>query len=605
MRSVVFGRCRGWLDLPPPDTTARGGIILFGPYGPEALTTRYSLARLAVMLAERGHVVLRFDLPGTGDSLGDWNDIDLMSAWVDSGRTAVEQLKIWCKVEAITLIGLRVGGTVAAQVAQALLGEGRPVQGLALLGVAVQGRQYVRELQALTNNDPVLRFAGFPMSEALQSDLSAIDLRAFAGAPAQRVFMAVASESRAQTTLDTQWALGAAVTRVAYPDMVRHLGESTTNYLPVALFDQLAQWCAPPEPVDRDHVAPSCDPPSLPYGDDLPSRAFLSGPGFVEHAVAIAATVPLTAVWCDPEAFDEPKVVVVFSSSGRNPHVGGARMWVRLARQLAVHGIANLRFDLAGMGDSPPAPDAPEHLIYHSSGIPQLRSVVDHVETRYPAAKICLVGVCSGGFLAFHEAVGDHRVAGLMIVNLQCYEWHDGMSLEQVAHLQGKSTTTYRQLLMDPQTWTRLLQGRVNIRYLLGLVVRKLLSRVKIRWAEWRQQAKGHIGLAADESVGTGPYHGLDLIRRGFTSLSSRGTQTVVLYGDADVGLDVFFSYFGRGGRRFQKVNHAKLSLQKDFDHDLHGEMAQNTLLNEVLILCKTCDKSIILGNDDLCNQVF
>ena len=151
MRSVVFGRCRGWLDLPPPDTTARGGIILFGPYGPEALTTRYSLARLAVMLAERGHVVLRFDLPGTGDSLGEWNDIDLMSDWVDSGRTAVEQLKIWCKVEAITLIGLRVGGTVAAQVAQALLGEGRPVQGLALLGVAVQGRQYVRELQALTN----------------------------------------------------------------------------------------------------------------------------------------------------------------------------------------------------------------------------------------------------------------------------------------------------------------------------------------------------------------------------------------------------------------------------------------------------------------------
>ncbi len=592
MRSVVFGRCRGWLELPPPDTTACGGIILFGPYGTEALTTRYSLARLSARLAERGHAVLRFDLPGTGDSLGDWNDIDMMSAWMDAGRTAVEQLKIWCKVEAITLIGLRVGGTVAAQVAQSFHDEGRPVQGLALLGVAVQGRQYVRELQALTNNDPVLRFAGFPMNEALQSDLSAIDLRALACAPAQRVFMAGANESRAQTALDTQWALGAAVTRVAYPDMVRHLGESTINYLPVALFDQLAQWCAQLEPVDRDHVAPRCDPPGLPDGDDLPSRAFLSGPGFVEHAVAIDASVPLTAVWCEPEASDGPKVVVVFSSSARNPHVGGARKWVRLARQLAMHGIASLRFDLAGMGDSPPAPGAPEHLIYHSSGIPQLRSVVDHVEVRFPASKICLVGICSGGFLAFHEAVGDHRVAGLMIVNLQCYEWHDGMSLEQVADLQGKSARTYRQLLMDPQTWTRLLQGRVNIRYLVGLVFRKLLSRVKIGWTEWRHQAKSHLGVATDESVGTGPCHGPGLIRRGFTSLSSRGTQTVVLYGDTDVGLDVFFSYFGRGGRRFHRLRHVKLSLQKDFDHALHGEMAQNTLQREVLMLCEKLSSS-------------
>jgi alpha-beta hydrolase superfamily lysophospholipase len=566
---------------------ARSGIVLFGPYGSEALTTRYSLARLAVMLAERGHAVLRFDLPGTGDSLGDWSDEDMMSTWMDAGRTAVDQLKIWCKVEAISLVGLRVGGTVAAQVAQALHDEGWTIQGLALLGVAVQGRQYVRELQALTNNDPVLRFAGFPMSKALQSDLSAMDLRNLACAPAERVFVAVANESRAQTTLDTQWALGAPVTRVAYPDMVRHLGESTTNYLPTTLFDQLAQWCSQPDWVDRDHGAPDRVSLDLPDGDDLTLRAALSGTGFVEHAIAIAALVPLTGVWCEPEASDEPKVVVVFSNSGRNPHVGGARVWVRLARQLALHGIASLRFDLAGMGDSPPAPGAPEHLIYHSSGIPQLRSAVDQVEMKFPAARVCLVGICSGGFLAFHEAVGDSRVAGLMIVNLQCYEWHDGMSLEQVADLQGKSARTYRQLLMDPQTWTRLLQGRVNIRYLVGLAIRKLLSRVTNTLAEWHQKGMGHIGDVAAEWVATGPCHGPGLIKRGFNTLSSRGTQTVVLYGDTDVGLDVFFSYFGRGGRRFHKLDHVKLSLQQDFDHDLHGEVAQNTLRNELMLLCE------------------
>jgi hypothetical protein len=156
-----------------------------------------------------------------------------------------------------------------------------------------------------------------------------------------------------------------------------------------------------------------------------------------------------------------------------------------------------------------------------------------------------------------------------------------------VADLQGKSARTYRQLLMDPQTWTRLLQGRVNIRYLVGLAIRKLLSRVTNTLAEWHQKGMGNIGDVAAEWVATGPCHGPGLIKRGFNTLSSRGTQTVVLYGDTDVGLDVFFSYFGRGGRRFHKLDHVKLSLQQDFDHDLHGEVAQNTLRNELMLLCE------------------
>ncbi len=584
MTPVSFGSCRGWLNLPPAGAVRRDGIVLFGPYGYEDLTARYSLARLATSLSVNGHPVLRFDLPGTGDSLGDVHDDSPMSVWVDAGLAACALLKECSGVHARILIGFRIGGTVAALVAQALHDQGQTVPGLALLGVAVQGRQYIRELQALTNNDPALRFAGFPMGVAIQSALNAVDLRAFAQAPAQRVFMAVASETRAQTELEFSWARDVSITSVAYPDMARHLGESTTSYLPVALFEQLKQWCA--TDIHVDGTDPSDKSDSLGV-QRLNDRGVLRGSGFVEHAVFIPAQGLLTGVWCESEATPSPKVVLVLSSSGRNPHIGGARVWVQLARRLAEHGIFSVRFDLAGMGDSPPTAGAPEHLIYHSSGIPQLRSVIDHVAARFPEAKICLIGICSGGFLAFHEAISDSRVAGLMIVNLQCYEWRDGTSLEEVADLLGKSTKTYRQLLADPQTWVRLRRGRVNTLYILKMAGRRLLSRLKQVVADVQQLVKPSQGVSVNESAQAVSCHGPGLVRRGFTGLSNRGTRTVVLYGDTDVGLDQFIRYFGVRGRLFLKLSGAKLSLRSDFDHDLHAEMAQNALHDEVLSLCK------------------
>ncbi len=523
--------------------------------------------------------------------MGDVHDDSPMSAWVDAGLAACALLKERSGVHARILIGFRVGGTVAALVAQALQDRGQTVPGLALLGVAVQGRQYIRELQALTNNDPVLRFAGFPMGVAIQSALNAVDLRAFAQAPAKRVFMAAASETKAQTELESSWGRDASVTRVAYPDMARHLGESTTNYLPVALFEQLKQWCTTDNHINGDVAADKSDSHGV---QRLNDRDVLRGRGFAEHAVFIPAQVLLTGVWCESEATQSPKVVLVLSSSGRNPHIGGARVWVQLARCLAEQGIFSVRFDLAGMGDSPPMAGAPEHLIYHSSGIPQLRSVIDHVAARFPEAKICLVGICSGGFLAFHEAISDSRVVGLMIVNLQCYEWRDGTSLEEVADLQGKSIKTYQQLLFDPQTWRRLTRGSVNAVYILKLAGRRLFAWFKLAAADVRQIAKTNQKASTNDTEGAMSCHGPGLVRRGFNILSKRGTRTVVVYGDTDVGLDEFVKYFGIGGRRFLKLSNTKLSLQTNFDHDLHAEIAQNKLHSEVLMLCNelsSCSK--------------
>ena len=69
MTPLVFSGNRGWLHSPAGNGPLREGIVFFSAYGVEDLATRHSLSRLAAQLSDTGHPVLRFDLPGTGDSL--------------------------------------------------------------------------------------------------------------------------------------------------------------------------------------------------------------------------------------------------------------------------------------------------------------------------------------------------------------------------------------------------------------------------------------------------------------------------------------------------------------------------------------------------------
>jgi pimeloyl-ACP methyl ester carboxylesterase len=73
------------------------------------------LRQLAVRLSQSGHHVLRFDYYGTGDSLGAERDGDVAS-WRDDIETAVTELKDMTGVAKVSLVGLRLGANLAAEV---------------------------------------------------------------------------------------------------------------------------------------------------------------------------------------------------------------------------------------------------------------------------------------------------------------------------------------------------------------------------------------------------------------------------------------------------------------------------------------------------------
>ena len=208
--------------------------------------------------------------------------------------------------------------------------------------------------------------------------------------------------------------------------------------------------------------------------------------------------------------------------------------------------------------------------------------MVDVVETQWGNDHpLCVVGACSGGYLAFHEAVSDTRIKGLILINVQRFLWVEGTSLDAVMRSSGKSAEFYRQRIFDPQTWMRLIRGDLNLAHIGQILLFKNLNRLVQAFrqasARFRRPCIHNPKVAVETH---------DSIRRGFASMAARGTKIVVIYGEEDGGRDEFARYFGANGKGFLRLKGARLLLLPETDHNLTSEHARNSLFAEIIALC-------------------
>src|SRR5207248_357876 len=99
-----------------------------------------SLRHLADALAAVGWPCVRFDWHGTGDSGGSDEDPDRVATWLANIRDAQAWLTRQLGCKRISVVGLRLGATLAAHAASA-----EEIDGLVLWAPVVKGRRYVRE----------------------------------------------------------------------------------------------------------------------------------------------------------------------------------------------------------------------------------------------------------------------------------------------------------------------------------------------------------------------------------------------------------------------------------------------------------------------------
>ncbi len=161
------------------------------------------------------------------------------------------------------------------------------------------------------------------------------------------------------------------------------------------------------------------------------------------------------------------QLAAIFINAGMIHHIGPNRLHVQLARALAAVGVASLRFDFSGMGDSPHRVDQLSiYDIVRREPVEAMDALAQHGFERF-----VLVGMCSGAYSAFHAACDDTRVAAAIMIN------PEDLAIEATGESAVQSAAWARRYwsnsLFRPRAWLNLLSGRVNYRRLVETLARQ------------------------------------------------------------------------------------------------------------------------------------
>lgn len=203
MKPLFFGtserRLLGVYEPPASGTTGKHAAIVCYPWGAEYLHAHRTMRQLALRLSAVGFHTLRFDFYGTGDSGGEPTDVDLIGMESDL-ETAIDELSDISGLAKFTLIGLRLGGTVAAGVASRLRNR---IESLVLWDPVVSGSEYLDQLGVPRSATPPLQVQGFPLTERIVSELRTLDPVTLTSKPRPRTLMLVTEQLASHDSLAT------------------------------------------------------------------------------------------------------------------------------------------------------------------------------------------------------------------------------------------------------------------------------------------------------------------------------------------------------------------------------------------------------------------
>ena len=559
-----FGQCAGWLHPSESDH----GVIVCGTVGQEALAVHLGIRHLCCLLARSGMNAVRFDYPGTGDSAGAEDDLERLEHWVASVVTAADWLRGQRGVERISLVGLRIGGAIAA-LAASLVQSDR----LVLLNPVVSGRSYLREIRLLASTwsakagdrpirevtDGCLDVIGYRWDAASLRSLSELDLHTIRSWPPQVTIMDAGVRRETSTLAAALRAQDIDVQLMDFPGASAFFQDALHSVVPEAAFDLLCAAMA--SPFKR--------PAHRPRG----INAAIVLDGAKEMPLTFGPQEKLFGMLCEPDvaAAKRGAPAVLMLNTGFTPHVGHARVNVLLARALAKVGITSLRMDGAGIGDSDVPLGQEGRLLHDLRGGVDIKAAIDALEG-IGYQRVIVLGLCTGGYQGFHTARVEPRITEVIAVNTQKFVWTGGPSFNVTYDGNRRSTGIYLLAALQRHSWKRVRDGEVDLTRLGVDLFRRTLR-------SWR-----HSVMLRLEDV-TGRSFQAGRLRRWIESLTDRDVRVRLIYGEADPGLaDLHFQIPVR--RMTRKNPRFTVDILAQSDNTLSRIAARDAFIDLVVKHC-------------------
>lgn len=568
--ALAFDGCHGWLH----PAAGRRAVVLCGPSGYEALCCHRPWAEFAAALADAGMPTLRFDYPGSGDSQGEDTDPGLLHAAVAATRAAVALMRGQAGIEEVALVGLRFGALLAATAAQEIARAGAPVDALVLIAPCASGAAYAKELRVLSMMAkerhpgegaglPGLEAAGFHYTPDILAAMKALDPTAVADLPAARILLADRTDNPSGAAFrDSFRRLGAVVEEQPFAEFNALMRDAEDATYPDRDFAAVIGWLAGGLPT----VSPA--PVAWKLGE-----AGITLPRGAERPVWIEGATPLFGILAEPAVPAADSPVLLILNTGYNHHIGTNRMSVLMARRLLEAGVASLRLDLGGIGDSPAVPGRARDGIATPAHVADVRQAVDWLSQR-GYRRIFVNGLCAGGVLAYKATLAEPRITDQILLNVQ------NLWPRPQAARQFESNRDYLRLLFAPRTWRRLLRGEVQVRAIAIVLLSRVRESLTMRLK--RLIVRDAAASPAARTVAE------------LTNLAARGVATEFIYVQSDRGVDELELYFGHHGKALAGIPGVRCTFIDQGDHLFSFKASREHLLG--LIVARFTDASAVVA---------
>jgi pimeloyl-ACP methyl ester carboxylesterase len=587
VRPIVFEQTVGWLH---PASGGRG-VVIAGAHGFEDLCSRRFLTMMARRIAAAGMPVLQFDYPGCGDAANDHTLPDSVAAWIASIASAIDRLKAETGVADVLVIGFRLG----ALLAPAATAGRDDVAGLALLAPPISGKAYVREMVGLSRMvDAMLppapdgcksfdgiEAAGFRISAETVADLRALEWRDRPAISPDLDLLLMPAGAAHSDLADRIATAGGNVQVETFGGFSRLMSNPTSNDIPQSTLQTVVDWTTKnsrPGAAQREPVIATSTTPrgmkleSTTLDGKIQGRAILEGDGFRELPLVLDPAPEICGVLCLPASAPVTTEAVLILNAGAIPHVGWARGAVDMARTLARQGIASMRVDLPGLGQSEAAPEK-RLFLYDEKGRDDVIRIVDWLE-RYGFGQVCAAGICAGAYQAFHAARRDVRIAHLAMVNPLCFSWNSSYALDMgLSKIRDNAGGTRMPREGSADEMDR--EGPEARRPVLTSAVSKLGRRAL------------RLSLELSKSAFSNAWWKRALpnrsVERWMRKLTERGTRVLIVNCEGDLSIGEIARHFGPGGERLKRMPGVTTALIADADHTLTPAPARAELTARIV----------------------
>ena len=452
-----------------------GDILVVPPFAEEMNRCRAMVALQARALAEIGIGTLVVDMHGTGDSAGDFVDAT-WDVWRDDLARGLAWLRAFgngCS----SLWGLRLGAIMAVELAK----QDGHIAHLLFWQPVLNGKlfytQFLRiriaaelelpnrikstnELREKSANGEAIEVSGYYVGPELALALDRLDL---SGPEALKSFetdwfevlastdstmaranaKAVQEFQAAGAAIQIETVVGPAFWQVHEREIAPDLVAATTRCVDAWRAIAASPRVVPSHAHTHTHMHTQTEAAAAP--GELVPVTFACGGDRLAGVIHRAAR---------PGA----RGVVIVVAGGPQYRAGAHRQFVSMARKLAAQGVAVLRFDLRGMGDS-----SGTYVGFEQSE-PDIRAAVDALLAHEPQiSEVVLLGECESASGILFYAWRDARVKGAVLVN-PWVRTEEGQAQVIIKHY-------YLDRIRSKEFWQLVRRGQFDVRASLTSMV--------------------------------------------------------------------------------------------------------------------------------------